>query len=848
MYRTTWKTILANKRRLLNTFISIAFGVAFIAGTFIYGDTTAKAFENLFANAFAGVDINVQPEFDPELSFGGDTVRMADSVIEDVQRVDGVDEAWGSVGGFAAIVGPDGEQAGSGGAPSFGANWPDVRAETGFDLISGTRPTGPTEVAVDGATFEAEELALGDTLLILSADDRREFTLVGVVGFGGETSIGGATFALFDTATAQEFFNAEGQVDSIQATVTSEADVADVITAVEGVVPSGVVVTSGQTAAEEQARQVNDQIGFLTTFLQVFAFIALFVSTFIISNTFRIIVVQRTRELALLRALGATARQVTRMVMVESLIVGFVSSVIGVGLGLLLAIGLRSLLEVAGLTLPSTSLQLSVQTVVIAILVGTVVTLVSAFIPARRASRVAPVEAMRVDMPVRRGSFVKRAFYGTALLALGVGLLFLGLFADVSLPGQPVIATVGLASLLTVLGVTTLSPLAAPFLTRWLAAPFVPLSNITGRLAQENSSRSPRRTAATAAALMIGVALMSVAAVFAASIQGTIDEIFDTGITAELIAQPQNAFGGQGFTTAFADDVELIPEVSELGRFRQNIVRVDESVVFIAAGDDSFTNLIVFDRIEGQVAGLGTIGFAVDFATAENNEWELGESVEFEFLQTGVQRLELQGLYESPGANGFFISLEAYEANYAEQLDSQVYIKLADGVSLDAGKAAIAPIAELYPTIKVADQDELKSDLETQIFQILGFIFGLLAMALLIALIGVANTITLSIFERTREIGLLRAIGLTRRGVRRMIRLESGVIAAYGAILGVALGIFLAWALLLALRDQGFSQFVIPWLWLVVGVALIGFLGVIAAILPARRAAKLNVLDAIAYE
>jgi putative ABC transport system permease protein len=347
---------------------------------------------------------------------------------------------------------------------------------------------------------------------------------------------------------------------------------------------------------------------------------------------------------------------------------------------------------------------------------------------------------------------------------------------------------------------------------------------------------------------MIGVALMSIAAVFAASIQGTIDEIFDTGITAELIAQPQNAFSGQGFTTAFADDVELIPEVSELGRFRQNIVRVDESVEFIAAGDDSFTNLIVFDRVEGQVAGLGTIGFAVDFATAENNEWALGESVEFEFLQTGVQRLELQGLYESPGANGVFISLEAYEANYAEQLDSQVYIKLAEGVSLDAGKAAIAPIAELYPTVKVADQEELKSDLETQTFQVLGLIFGLLAMALLIALIGVANTITLSIFERTREIGLLRAIGLTRRGVRRMIRLESGVIAAYGAILGVALGIFLAWALLLALRDQGFSQFVIPWLWLVVGVALIGFLGVIAAILPARRAAKLNVLDAIAHE
>jgi putative ABC transport system permease protein len=413
VYRTTWKTILANKRRLLNTFISIAFGVAFIAGTFIYGDTTTKAFENLFANAFAGVDINIQPEFDPELSFGGDTVRMKDSVIEDVQRVDGVDEAWGSVGGFAVIIGPDGEQAGSGGAPSLGANWPEVRAETGFELISGGRPTGPTEVAVDGNTFEGEELALGDTLLILSTDDRREFTLVGVVGFGGETSIGGATFALFDTVTAQEFFNAEGQVDSIQTTATSEADVADVITAVQEVVPAGVVVTSGQSAAEEQARQVNDQIGFLTTFLQVFAFIALFVSTFIISNTFRIIVVQRTRELALLRALGATARQVTRMVMVESLIVGFVASVIGVGLGLLLAIGLRSLLEVAGLTLPSTSLQLSVQTVVIAILVGTVVTLVSSFIPARRASRVAPVEALRVDMPGRRGSFAKRAIWGT---------------------------------------------------------------------------------------------------------------------------------------------------------------------------------------------------------------------------------------------------------------------------------------------------------------------------------------------------------------------------------------------------------------------------------------------------
>lgn len=848
MYRTTWKTILANKRRLFNTFVSIAFGVAFIAGTFIYGDTTTKAFENLFASAFAGVDINVQPEFDSELSFAGGTVRMADSVIEDIQVVPGIDEVWGSLGGFAVIIGPDGEQAGSGGAGSFGANWPDVRAQTGFDLIAGARPTGPTEVAVDGATFEDEELALGDTLLILSADDRREFTLVGVAGFGGETSIGGATFALFDTATAQEFFNAEGQVDSIQTTVTSEADVAEVIPEVQQVVPEGIVVMSGQTAGEEQARQVNDQIGFLTTFLQVFAFIALFVSTFIIYNTFRIIVVQRTRELALLRALGATGRQVTRMVMFESLIVGVVGSVTGVGLGLLLAIALRSLLEGAGLTLPSTSLQVSARTVAVAILVGTVVTLVSAFIPARRASRVAPVEAMRVDMSARRGSLAKRAFWGTALLGLGIGLLFLGLFADLRLPGQPAITTVGVASLLTVLGVTTLSPLAAPFLARWLAAPFVPLSNITGRLAQENSSRSPRRTAATAAALMIGVALMSLAAVFAASIQGTIDEVFDTGITADLIAQPLNAFSDQGITTAFADNVELIPEVSEVGRLRDDIARVDESVVFISAVDDSFTKLVVFDRLEGQVTGLGTTGFAVDFSTAEDKGWELGQSVAFEFLQTGIQLLELRAKYESPGASGYVISLETYNANYAEHLDSQVYIKLAEGVSLEGGKAAIEPINELYPTVKVADQEELKSDLETQIFQILGFIFGLLAMALLIALIGVANTITLSVYERTREIGLLRAIGLTRRGVRRMIRLESAIIAAFGAVLGVAVGLFLAWALLLALRDQGFSQFVIPWLWLILGVALIGLLGVVAAILPARRAARLNVLDAIAYE
>jgi len=258
--------------------------------------------------------------------------------------------------------------------------------------------------------------------------------------------------------------------------------------------------------------------------------------------------------------------------------------------------------------------------------------------------------------------------------------------------------------------------------------------------------------------------------------------------------------------------------------------------------------LIAFERTEGQISGFGTTGFAVDFPTAEDNDWQLGQQVEFEFLQTGIQTLELQGLYETPGAAGFFISLEGYEENYTEQLDAQVYIKLADGVTLDQGKAAIAPIAEQYPTVKVADQEELKSDLETQIFSILGFLFVLLSMAVLIALIGVANTITLSIYERTREIGLLRAVGLTRRGVRRMIRLESGVIAAFGSVLGVAVGVFLAWALLLALRDQGFTEFVIPWLWLVVGVLVMALLGVIAAILPARRAAKLNVLDAIAYE
>ncbi len=461
----------------------------------------------------------------------------------------------------------------------------------------------------------------------------------------------------------------------------------------------------------------------------------------------------------------------------------------------------------------------------------------------------APVEAMRADVtPRRRGSLTKRAIFGAGLLVLGIGLLFGTLFADIGLPGQPVIATVGLAALLTVLGVTTLSPLAAPLLTRWLAAPFARLSNITGKLAQENTVRSPRRTAAAASALMIGVALMTVAAVFAASIRGTIDEIFDTGIQADLIAQAQNAFGGQGFTTAFADEVEVLPEVSELGRLRQNVARVDDNVVFISAADESFTNLIAFERTEGQISGFGTTGFGVDFPTAEDNDWQLGQQVEFEFLQTGIQTLELQGLYETPGAAGFFISLEGYEENYTEQLDAQVYIKLADGVTLDQGKAAIAPIAEQYPTVKVADQEELQSDLETQIFSILGFLFVLLSMAVLIALIGVANTITLSIYERTREIGLLRAVGLTRRGVRRMIRLESGVIAAFGGVLGVAVGVFLAWALLLALRDQGFTEFVIPWLWLVVGVLVMALLGVIAAILPARRAAKLNVLDAIAYE
>jgi putative ABC transport system permease protein len=575
----------------------------------------------------------------------------------------------------------------------------------------------------------------------------------------------------------------------------------------------------------------------------------LFVSTFIIYNTFTIIVAQRTRELALLRALGATGRQVTRMVLVEALIVGTAASVIGVGLGLLLAIGLRSLLEAAGLSLPSTSLQLSLRTVVVAILVGTGVTLISALIPARRASRVAPVEAMRADAtPRRRGSLTKRAIFGAGLLFLGIGLLFGTLFADIGLPGQPVITTVGLAALLTVLGVTTLSPLVAPLLTRWLAAPFARLSNITGKLAQENTVRSPRRTAAAASALMIGVALMTVAAVFAASIRGTIDEIFDTGIQADLIAQPQNAFGGQGFTTAFADEVEVLPEVSELGRLRQNVARVDDNVVFISAADESFTSLIAFERTEGQISGFGTTGFGVDFPIAEDNDWQLGQQVEFEFLQTGIQTLELKGLYEAPGAAGFFISLEGYEENYTEQLDAQVYIKLADGVTLDQGKAAIAPIAEQYPTVKVADQEELQSDLETQIFSILGFLFVLLSMAVLIALIGVANTITLSIYERTREIGLLRAVGLTRRGVRRMIRLESGVIAAFGGVLGVAVGVFLAWALLLALRDQGFTEFVIPWLWLVIGVLAMALLGVIAAILPARRAAKLNVLDAIAYE
>ncbi len=831
------------------TALSIVLGVGFVAGTFVLTDTMNKAFSDLFADASSGSDVIVRTEaaFAPSQAGpgggGGDERNpVPDSVLRTVEATPGVKEAVGSVVGYAQMIDPaTGDAIGGLGPPTLGVNWSDT--STVLTLRDGVEPSGPDDVAVDAATARKYLLSVGDTIRILFEGPPREFTISGIAGFGDADNLAGATLAAFDTATAQEVLGKEGQFDQIDVEGDGSVSVPELQSRIQSSLPKGVEAVKASDVADEQAKELQDALGFFRTVLLVFAFISLFVGAFIIFNTFSIIVAQRTREMALLRAIGASRRQVMVSVVVEAFITGLVASGLGFLAGIGIAVGLKGLLAAFGIDLPSTTLQLQPRTVVVAFVVGTGVTLVSSIFPARRAARVAPIQAMRESADSPSGSLRRRLIVGLIITGAAVAALLYGLFGNQSNAG----ALIGLGAAATFVGIAILLPLGSRTLAGAIGAP-VRRTGIQGKLGRENAMRNPRRTASTASALMIGVGLVAMVTVLASSLKASIDVAIEKALKADLVLTTSAATPFSPDAAARVRDVDGVSAVSE---FRQGGFRVDGSTSFITGIDPATIDQVATLELSPEATtGLDDGKIVVFDDVMKDEGWKIGDTVPAEFATVGKAPLEIGGTFAENSLVGgnYVISLDTYEQYFQQQLDAFVMVKLEPGADVGAVTAAIGATTKEFGNIEVQDQTAFRDQQAGFINQVLGLITALLLMSIGIAVVGIVNTLGLSILERTHELGLLRAVGMSRRQMKRMIRWESVIIAVMGALLGVVIGVFFGWSLQQALANQGVTELVIPFGQLTVYVIIAALVGVVAALRPARRAAKMNVLAAISYE
>ena len=843
MFRAAFRSVLARKVRLLLTGIAVLLGVSFMAGTYVLTDTMTRAFDDLVDTGYASIDVLVRNEnaFTAQTSSLEERESMPESVLSTVEDVPGVREAVGDVIGYAQIVDPaTGKVIGTFGPPTAAASWSTL---SGFTIESGSPPEGDDQVVIDSGTAEAYDIGVGDRVEIVFEGPPGEFEVVGVAGYGDGGNLFGATYALFDLPTAQRVLGREGELDSISVVAADGESGTALARRITEALPQGTEAVPAATVITEQQDQISQGLGYLRTAFLVFAYVALFVGAFIIFNTFAIIVAQRTRELALFRALGASGGQVMLTVVVEALIVGIVASAVGVVVGIGIAIVLKGLLSSLGIDLPSSGTVIQPRTVIVSIVIGTIVTVVAALVPARRAARIAPIEALREaqDRPGRSLRF--RLVSGAIVLALGVAPLAYGLF------GRPADALlfVGIGVALTFVGVAMLTPLIARPVAAGIGLP-IRRTGVPGKLGRENSMRNPRRTAATASALMIGLGLVVFVAVFGASAKASTTVVLERTLKADFILTSPTF---TGFSTSAAEDVRAVPGVETVSQVRQAEAKVEGGTVFVTGLDPATFDIVSeLGVVQGSVADLGapdTIAIHEDIAATEG--WGIGDTIDVEWPSTGQGDLEVAVIYAENGLIGdWATSLDTYDANVAQELDLFVLVKTGEGANVASVRSDLEDALEPYPNIEVQDQAEFRDMYATFLNQVLNVVTVLLLFAVIIALFGVMNTLYLSIYERTRELGLLRAVGLTRRQTRSMVRWEAAIVSVMGALFGVVIGIAFGWALQQALEPEGFSELGIPGGQLAIYVVFAAVLGVVFAIFPARRAAKLNVLEAISYE
>jgi len=846
MWKLAWKGVLAHKVRLVLTGLAIVLGVAFIAGSFVLTDRMSAAFDELFEGTTDNVDLFVQ-----EAGTLGFTVgQIPEATVDDIRAVDGVALAVPSVQGFAQMVDKEGEPIGGMGPPTFGLSIDlddfDVSLAT---FEEGHLPESSDEAVIDVFTARANGFEVGDTIEVIFATGVEEFTIVGTIGFGDADNLLGATMVGLDMETAQRVMGYEGAYAGISVVAVEGVSAEDLQVRVAAAIDDAEIeVVLAEAEVAEQLEQVDTFLGFFSTFLVAIGSIALFVAAFLISNTFRIIVSQRTRELALLRAVGATGRQVTIIVVLEALIVGVVASVIGIGVGVLLAVVIQALMEALGIGMPSGSLVIAPRTIAFGLGFGVFFTLISAVIPAIRASRVPPVAALRETSVGFSKPLRNRMIAGVSITVAGVTLLLAGLLGDFS----NALLMVGIGAGLTFIGVAVISPFFSKAFGRFVGAPLPRLFGVPGRLAQENAIRKPRRMAATASALMIGVALVSILAVLAASAKTTIRGAVEDEIIAEFQIEPRGFSDptATGVSPALKESVAALPEVEVASSYRVGAYREpgSGSESYLAGVDDQLDRVVRLEIPAGSFGDLGPGTVMVDSDWAEDNDVLVGDTVIIEPKEDRPVELTVVATFSSQLFQGtrYAISMEDFNEYYTAGLEAMVMVKLADGVDAEAFRPTLEALVAEYPNVEMNNAEEYIDKVAGQVDLFLNILTALLGFSILIALLGIMNTLALSIFERKREIGLLRAVGMTRRQVRRMIRWEAVLIAVFGAVIGLVVGGLLGVAVVFGI-GQGL-ELTIPFGTLA-GYAMFAALGgFLASLWPAYRGARTDLLEAISFE
>ena len=846
MLRASLKSLLARKLRLMMSAVAVVLGVAFVAGSFIFTDTLGKSFTSIMTSSVG--DVVVSPKTAADASYGISTETIPASVVARLAKVPGAARADGNVSDYQTfVISKKGKLIGGQGAPGIGVNHngaPSAGGDLTYKLTSGQMPTTDGEIVLDSRTAKTGSYAVGDTVRIVTAGARAQVQpkLVGIIEPSG--SLIGASIVIWTTHEAQALYQGGKDVfNDVWVTAADGTSQTQLRDAVAKVLPAGLEAKTGHDAGQEAANSIQKSLSFITNFLLIFAAVALIVGSFIIVNTFSILVAQRMKELALFRAIGASRRQVARSVLVEAIVVGLIGSTLGLVVGAGLALGIKALFGTIGLDLSGASLVFAPRTVIASYAVGLLVTVLAAYLPARRAGKVPPVAAMRDDVTMAETSMRRRVLVGAALAVLGAVGLGVGLFAS---PGKPLI-WIGAGILGVLIGVALTSPLVGRPAILALGALYRRMFGSVGVMAEENALRNPRRTAATASALMIGVTLVSMMAVFGASAKASINSEIERTFKADYLVS--NAIGND-FSPSVGDDIAKIPGVGTVSRVRWGMQKLDGKDQWMAAIDPAtFGQVQVVDVASGSMAGRTDTGIVIDEGYAKDHKLVVGDKVDALLANTPAT-LTVAGIFKSAAGlpSETLVTLGEWSATGNPAKDAQVYVNRAAGADAAAVSGAIDKLTADLPTVSVKNLQEYAAEQSKPIDQMLAIIYALLGLAVVIAILGIVNTLALSVIERTREIGLLRAVGLSRRQLRTMLRLESVVIALLGAALGIGLGVAFGVAIQRALADQGFTTLRIPWGQLVVFVVLAGVVGVLAALWPGRRAAKLKILDAIASE